>query len=823
MTKKSNKDLVFSDIFIILTAAFIFRVVLSFFGTLQLDFNTFLAWGDRLISLPLTTFYQAWSDYLPGYLYVLWFLAKLKKALPFFPNELLYKLPAIFADLTTGLAIYKIVNSLKSKKFAVVASCLYLFNPAVFSNSSLWGQVDSLTALFSLLAVYFFEKHFLLSAILLAAGVSIKIQATLALIPILFLAITKRTNLRKLLLYGVLSLFAFVATFIPFNNDTNIFVFIYQRISLTLGQYPYTSVNAFNFWGFFGFWLSDKNVLIPPSIVSVLILLVVSFLLFLKLKKTKGGEYILLAVAFAVGFLFFPRMHERHLLPVFAPLVISSVLIPDLWLVYLVFSISYLANLYYSFIWITQEFKTVFSKTFIRFLILSDLAAFVFLLKRLTTQKSEITRLLAGLLDKFKKGGLLTQLKKHLGKKVTIKNTFPKSKLSNNILRIMLIGVLVFSFATRVYNLSKPDKEYFDEVYHAFTAKLMLQADPKAWEWWNPNPEGFAYEWTHPPVAKLGMELGMKVFGENSFGWRIPGAILGAGSVFLVYLLARLIFNDELVGILSAATFSLDGLPLVASRIGMNDAYLLFFVLLSLYFYLRDKNFLSALFLGLALASKWSGLWSVPIFVVSHFVFKKKFRRSYLWFLFLPPLVYVASYTQMFLTGHGFDIFIGDQKQMWWYHTRLRATHAYSSLWWSWPVMARPIWLYTDSLADGRVSNIYAMGNPIVFWTGFAALVSTAYRALVERSKKLGWVVFSYLVFFTPWAVSPRIMFLYHYLPSIPFLSIALAFVLRKNPKLVPYFLISSFLLFFYFYPHFAGIEVPRSLDNSYYWFESWR
>jgi dolichyl-phosphate-mannose-protein mannosyltransferase len=812
-----------NNILILLLAGFTIRICLAFFGTLQLDFNTFVAWSDSLYRNGFANFYKGWSDYLPGYLYVLWILGKIKSVASFIPGELLYKLPAILADLVTGLLIYKVVKSLKNKKLAVLASCLYLFNPAILVNSTLWGQIDSLTALFSLLSVYFFESNFLLSAIFLAVGVSIKIQAALALAPILFLAISKKTKLSKLLLYGAVSFFAFIATFVPFASNTNIFVFVYQRISLTLGQYPYASVNAFNFWGFFGFWLSDQHLLIPPSIVALLILLAVSHLAYLKLKKTEAAEYLLLTVVFAVGFLFFPRMHERHLLPVFAPLVISSVIIPDLCLVYLVFSISYLANLYYSFIWITQEFRTVFSMTFIRILILSDLAAFAFLLKRLINQKSNTTRLLVGLTDKFKKGRLLIQLKKQLADKALVKDTFPKSKLSNNVLRLILIAVLAFSFATRVYNLSKPDKEYFDEVYHAFTAKLMLQADPKAWEWWNPNPEGFAYEWTHPPVAKLGMELGMKVFGENSFGWRIPGALLGTATVFLVYLLAKYVFNDELIALLSASAFSLDGLPLVASRIGMNDAYLLFFVLLSLYLYLKDRNFLSALFWGFAIASKWSCIWSVPIFVVSHFVFKKKFNLSYLWFLFLPPLVYIASYTQMFLTGHGFDIFIGVQKQMWWYHTRLRATHTYSSLWWSWPVMARPVWLYTNSLSETRVSNIYFMGNPIIFWAGFTALAYSAYYALVKRAKKLGWVIFSYLVFFTPWALSPRIMFLYHYLPSIPFLCIALAYWLRKNLKYAPYFLALSLIVFVYFYPHFIGITVPKSLDNSYYWFESWK
>ncbi len=255
----------------------------------------------------------------------------------------------------------------------------------------------------------------------------------------------------------------------------------------------------------------------------------------------------------------------------------------------------------------------------------------------------------------------------------------------------------------------------------------------------------------------------------------------------------------------------------------MNDVYLLFFSLLSVYLFIKDKILFSALALGLAFSSKWSALWVLPILFSSFFVFKKTFKLSYLWFLVLPPLVYIASYTQMFLTGHSFDIFWGVQKQMWWYHTGLEATHPYTSPWWSWPFLLRPIWFYNGIFSDGRIANIYAFGNPAVFWFGVFSVFFCLWYAAKFGFKKVSWLVFSYFVFFVPWAVSPRIMFLYHYLPSIPFMSICCAFVLRKNLKLaIPFFIVSVFL-FVYFYPHLVGIPVSQSLDESYYWFSSWR
>lgn len=121
------------------------------------------------------------------------------------------------------------------------------------------------------------------------------------------------------------------------------------------------------------------------------------------------------------------------------------------------------------------------------------------------------------------------------------------------------------------------------------------------------------------------------------------------------------------------------------------------------------------------------------------------------------------------------------------------------------------------------VSRIYAFGNPAVFWFGLVSVIISMIYAYLEKNKKLALIVFSYIIFFVPWAMSPRIMFLYHYLPSIPFMCIAVGYVLRRNIKLaIPVFAF-ALGLFIYFYPHWAGLNIPLWLDRSYYWVSSWR
>ncbi|MBI4157953.1 glycosyltransferase family 39 protein [Candidatus Woesebacteria bacterium] len=800
--KKHNQLVNKFPLWAILGSSLILRILFSTRGTLELDFNTFISWSVNLAENGFSNFYSGWSDYLPGYLYVLWFLGKIRGVVP---DVILYKLPAILADLGTGYLIFKIVENLKGKKLGVIAAATYLFNPAIWANSTLWGQADSLTALFALLSVFLFDKNLHLSAFSLAIGTAIKPQAAFAAIAILYLMKKRKWKIKKILLYITFSLVAFLAFFLPFSKG-NFFEFLVQRLSVSFNQYPYMSVNAFNFWGIFGFWKSDYSV---PQIVGLVGALVFALASGIKLMKKPTGHYLFISIVFASTFLLLTRIHERHLLPTFAPLTIAAIIEPLLFLPLVGFSITYLLNLYYSFNWVTYDFKTVFSPEVTSFLSILNLA-FLGYMAAVTFKPNFVKNVFVKISGYFSK-----RQKKEI--------KLPKLKLSKKGARIMLALVVLFSLSTRLVKLSNPTEMYFDEVYHAFTAKLVLHGDPKAWEWWNEHPEGFAYEWTHPPLAKLGMALGMKIFGENSFGWRIPAALLGAGTVYLVYVLGKTIFKDELVGILSAAIFSLDGLSLTMSRIGMNDTYLLFFVLLSVYLFLRQKDFWSAISFGLAIASKWSAVWAIPILFIIWIHRRHKFKLGILWFLVLPVGIYLLSYFQMFMTGHDLNTFWGMQKQMWWYHTGLTESHAYGSSWISWPFMVRPVYLYTSDEIGGMVSRIYAIGNPLVFWFGLSSIFLSFIYSLKEHNKRLGLIVFSYLIFFVPWAASPRIMFLYHYLPALPFLALAAGYVLRRNLKLALPFLASSLLLFIYFYPHWVGLSVPLWIDSSYYWFTPWR
>jgi dolichyl-phosphate-mannose--protein O-mannosyl transferase len=93
------------------------------------------------------------------------------------------------------------------------------------------------------------------------------------------------------------------------------------------------------------------------------------------------------------------------------------------------------------------------------------------------------------------------------------------------------------------------------------------------------------------------------------------------------------------------------------------------------------------------------------------------------------------------------------------------------------------------------------------------------------------WIVIGFLALWLALATQGRALFLYHYLPALSFAILALGFTIHwlwDTPVKYGRFAALAFLAvagvtFLYFYPHWTAVDVPTWLDDSYYWFDSWR
>ncbi len=112
---------------------------------------------------------------------------------------------------------------------------------------------------------------------------------------------------------------------------------------------------------------------------------------------------------------------------------------------------------------------------------------------------------------------------------------------------------------------------YFDEVYHARTAYEYLNHETP-------------YEWTHPPLGKTLLSMGIEVFGMNPFGWRSMGTLFGVIMLPLMYLFAKRLFKRPLFAFIPTFLLAVDFMHFTQTRIATIDSYSLFFVLLMYYF-----------------------------------------------------------------------------------------------------------------------------------------------------------------------------------------------------------------------------------------------
>jgi len=483
-------------------------------------------------------------------------------------------------------------------------------------------------------------------------------------------------------------------------------------------------------------------------------------------------------------------MHERHLL--FGIVFLAIALLRDKRLLpaFVALSASLCLNLWGAYYWVLHDQSWPFS------FFVSQLVSWVTVLSSLS-------------LLVWDWQGLFTMVKSWLR--------------SNKV----FMAIIILSLTLRVVGLAHPKDYIFDEVYHAFTAREFLHNNVEAWEWWTTPPPSVAYEWTHPPLAKYGMGLGMLIFGENSFGWRLGSALFGTAVVIASYQLTYILFNRRRLSLIAAFLVAVDGLNLSQSRIAMNDIYMLAFMLFSLVETLRGRWRRAGLLYGLSLASKWSALYGLlPLALIYFHSLSQLKKRTFSYYLVplrslaISILVYLASYIPFLVAGHTWGELLELHRQMWYYHTHLVATHAYESLPWQWLFDLRPVWYFVEY--GNLPANIYALDNPLTLWLGLSALVLLARH--FRRFPNL-FLLAGYTSFVLPWIFSPRIMFFYHYLPSVTFLCFALAVWIDSLGTVARYAILALCTLsFLVISPLLFGIHMPASYTNALFLlFPSWK
>lgn len=227
---------------------------------------------------------------------------------------------------------------------------------------------------------------------------------------------------------------------------------------------------------------------------------------------------------------------------------------------------------------------------------------------------------------------------------------------------------------------------------------------------------------------------------------------------------------------------------------------------------------------------------------------------------FQKTLIDSPSYNDQSITAEGFlGKFTELNARMWKADQDLVKKHNYSSRWYSWPFMTRPIFYWQSKSApcdsgngtapcvpDNNAGNsaersyIYYLGNPLAYWAGFAAILWLfAYRsssagrkywrdASAAARRRVLFVLVGFAANFLPFILIGRTMFLYHYEAALIFGIMALALFLENLPPqtkrvAAAAFVCLSFALFVYFSPLTYGTPISDAGLKQRMWMEGWR
>ncbi len=475
--------------------------------------------------------------------------------------------------------------------------------------------------------------------------------------------------------------------------------------------------------------------------------------------------------------------------------------------------------------------------------------------------------------------------------------------------RIGIVGIFLLSLALRFWGLARFNTLVFDEVYFAKFGNNYLTHTP----FFNAHPPLSQYLigigiwlgkhvpfWQKPINGLTGSML-------SPWSYRWFNALTGSFIPLVIAAIAYQISRRRSFALLAGLFTACDGLFLVESRYALSNIYIVIFGLLGQWFLLLALDhqkqrrslwlMLAGICFGAAVGTKWNGLWfllgAYLIWITAwgisllHSLTSSSFSSfssssshetplqnltqlnifQMLFYLgIIPAFIYSIIWIPHLQLDKRFG-FIEVHQQILNFHLHMGGNvHRYCAAWYTWPLMIRPMAYYyqttqrfTDTplvmgpnlpTDEGKVIyDVHAMGNPVLWWFGVAAmlflvgmLLSKMVIPLIQH-KKLSipknlavdtWIalylVINYAANLLPWVRVTRCAFIYHYMCAVVFVFLAIAWFvdqcirsyyqqLRALGVTLAFLILAAFV---YWMPIYLGLPLSSHAYNLRMLFESW-
>lgn len=344
---------------------------------------------------------------------------------------------------------------------------------------------------------------------------------------------------------------------------------------------------------------------------------------------------------------------------------------------------------------------------------------------------------------------------------------------------LLVVATLILHFVI----VDKPPSLILDEQYYINEARGIIENHEIEFE-------------EHPPLGKLFIITGIKIFGDNTLGWRFFSIVLGTACIILFYFICRSLGMSPWATNFATFLLALENMTFIQASVAMLDVFFLVFMLAAYLLYLNRRYITAGIAVGLSVLAKLSAVLSVPALIIHWFFTRTKRSRwfaltialSVITFLALMPLLdyfTVLDFDDVTTPFERIETMVNMTSSL----TFENSTHESMSRPWEWLISYRPMPFWWDPhYISGISPSVWALTIPT-----FAYMVYKAVRRDEAGLFGAAWFTSTYLLWIPASLITGRLSYLFYFYPSIGAICIGLGlgmselirlFQTRKSGKL---------------------------------------
>ncbi len=331
---------------------------------------------------------------------------------------------------------------------------------------------------------------------------------------------------------------------------------------------------------------------------------------------------------------------------------------------------------------------------------------------------------------------------------------------------IIVLASLIMHFSMVVF----PSEVILDEVHYIKDARVIIEKHETERQ-------------EHPPLAKLLIVAGIKMFGDNPWGWRVLPILFGVISLVLFYFLCRRLNMSRTATSIATGLLATENLFYMMSSLAMLDVFCVTLMMAVFVLYVYQRYIAAGWAVGLSALAKLNGALAGPA-VAIHWLFSRQGRSR--WFMFTIIFAIIGFFGLMPL----FDFAITQKISA--NLDPIRRTMSMLSLSgsltfatvdhpseappWEWLYTYKPMAFYYMPHYTAAISfSIWALIVPVFLYM--------LWRAIKKSEAGLfgvSWFFATFIIWIPATFITQRVTYVYYFYPSVGAICLGLGMALGE-------------------------------------------